>query len=240
MDPRRRGRRRRLVPAAALATLAHLLAFLPLGWRAPTVAEKRQDDLFPPLQVTLVRPPKPARPLAPTPSASASRAPGRARPSPARPEQTAIPGPPAPVPAAPSAPALAEGPPDCALENLPLLTDAERARCRNQIEADKERRFARGTGERAAKQVAQAQRMPQTYRMDADKQAYYAAVADAYDQQTHGPPMAGHTPGVGCSVKFSGLKVAKSKPPPHSLSLGPCFLAPPQGFLTEELRIAPP
>jgi hypothetical protein len=135
---------------------------------------------------------------------------------------------------------VAEGAPDCAPEDLPLLTDAEKARCRNAVDADRERRLVRGSEDRAARQVAEARRGPQTYRMSSDKEAYYAAVADAYAQQSHGPPMAGHTPGVGCSVKFSGLKIVKSKPPPNSLSLWPCFLAPPQGFLTEESRIAAP
>ena len=136
---------------------------------------------------------------------------------------------------------MAEGPPDCAPEDLPLLTDAEKARCRNEIDADKARRLARGADDKAARQRAEAQRGPQGYRSVWRKAvAYYDAVADAYWQQTHGPPMAGRNPRVGCSIKFSGLKPVGSKPPPHSLHLGPCFVSPPQGFLTEESGIPNP
>lgn len=234
MSPRRTNKRRALIPAIALAALAHLLAFLALGWRIPESPAPLSPDNVPPMEIQLVRPPT-VTPTPPRPSSAVSFA----RPSPARPEPSPIPVPPASTPA-PRSPALAAGPADCEPEDLPLLTDAEKARCHNQVEADKERRFARGADERAARQVAEAQRGPQTYRMSSAKEAYYGAIADAYWQQSHGPPMAGHTPGVGCSVQFSGLKVGRSKPPPHSLSLGPCFLAPPQGFLTEETRVAPP
>ncbi len=234
MSQRRTSKRRALTPAIALATLAHLLAFLVLGWRIPEAPAPPQPDNLPPIEIQLVRPPT-VTPAAPRPSSAISSA----RPSPARPEPSSVPAPPASAPA-PRSPALAAGSADCEPEDLPLLTDAEKARCRNQIDADDARRLARGAGERASRQVAEAQRGPQTYRMSSAKEAYYGAVADAYWQQSHGPPMAGHTPGIGCSVQFSGLKVGRSKPPPHSLSLGPCFLAPPQGFLTEENRVAPP
>jgi hypothetical protein len=70
--------------------------------------------------------------------------------------------------------------------------------------------------------------------MDPDKRAYFDAVAAAYDQQSHGGPMSGTYPAAGCSIKFSGLTIVKSKPPPNSLSAGPCFISPPRGFLTEE------
>ena len=60
-----------------------------------------------------------------------------------------------------------------------------------------------------------------------------------------GSVVAGKLAGEGKQAKavaamFSGLTIAKSKPPPNSLHLGPCFIAPPQGFLTEESQIAPP
>jgi hypothetical protein len=85
---------------------------------------------------------------------------------------------------------VAVGTADCAPEDLPLLTDAEKARCRNQIDADKARRLARGADERAARQLAQAQGMAPTYRMDADKEASYA-------QPPPGPPLVGHGLGIG-------------------------------------------
>jgi hypothetical protein len=110
----------------------------------------------------------------------------------------------------PPAPALASGPRDCAPEDLPLLTDAEKARCRNQIDADKGRRLARGADERAARQVAEADRGQKTFRADADREAYYDALVMA--QQSPGLPMVG--PGVSCShVTFpllSGVEINKN------------------------------
>jgi hypothetical protein len=233
MQPRRPRHRR--IFAIASAVGAHLLALLALGWRIPKTPPALAPDALPPVEVQLFRPA-----LKSAPAASATTALGRTRPAPslARPAQPEAPAP-AVIPT-PQGPALATGPADCATEDLPLLTDAEKARCRNAMDADKARGLARGADERAARQVAEAQRMPQAYRMDAAKEAYYGAVAEAYDQQAHGPPMAGHTPGPGCAIQFSGLKLVRPKLPPHSLHLGPCFITPPQGFLTEESRLEPP
>jgi hypothetical protein len=174
------------------------------------------------------------------------------RPSPARSDQAPIPTPQPPV-RAPEAPALASGPADCEPEDLPLLTDAEKAFCRNQIDADKGRRLARGADERAARQVAEAKRMAPAYRMSTEKEAYYAAVAQVYWlQSSHGPPMAGHLPGIGCippPIPFlGGIEINKNKlekkkeiRPPNTLKLGPlpCFLFPPQGLFTEESGLDP-
>jgi hypothetical protein len=189
-----KSRRRQGAFAAALAVAAHLLAFLALGWRIPKLAEPPETDLLPPVEITLVRPPRPAPPVAPAP----------ARAAPARPPQSGPPTPsPSPLPpvltqpapAAPQAPALAQGPPDCAVEDLPLLTDAEKAACRNEIDADKTRRLARGADDGAAKQVAEADRARKTFRADADREAYYDGLVKA--QQPPGLPMVG--PGVSCS-----------------------------------------
>lgn len=227
MGPRLRKRSNlpRRAWAIGLAACAHLLALLALGWRIPKSPPPLAPDILPPLELQLLRPP-PAAPAAPGASASL-----HARPGPARPNQPEPPAPVAPV-TTPQAPALATGPADCAPEDLPLLTDAEKARCRNAIDADKERRLARAADEKAARQVAQAQRMAPAYRMDADKEAYYGAVAAAYDQQSHGPPMAGRHPELHCSA-------AK---PANSLKIGPlpCYVTPPQGFLTEESGIPKP
>ena len=101
--------------------------------------------------------------------------------------------------------------------------------------------------------MAEAQRGPQTYRMPTEKEEYYAAVAQAYwAMSSHGPPMAGHLPGIGCAVPpipfLGGVEVNKNVfakknkiKPPHSLKLGPlpCFLVPPQGVLTEESGLDP-
>jgi hypothetical protein len=176
------------------AVCAHLLALLALGWRIPKPPPSLPPDLLPSVELQLLRPvQRPAPSAAPAAPAVLGRS-SPARPNPAEPSL-----PSAPV-AAPSP--LAEGPPDCAPEDLPLLTDAEKARCRNQMDADKERRLARGSDERAAKQVAEGQRGPQTYRMDGDKEADYDAAAQANAQQTHEPTFVGGGKGiVGVSCK---------------------------------------
>jgi hypothetical protein len=173
-----------------LAVCAHLLTLLALGWRIPKAPPPPPPDTLPPVELQLLRP---APRSAPSAAPAAPTVQGRsspARPSPAEPSIPSAPD------AAPSAPALAEGAPDCAPEDLPLLTEAEKARCRNQIDADKERRLARGADERAAKQVAQAQRGPQTYRMDGDKEADYDPAAQANAQQTHEPVFVGGGKGI--------------------------------------------
>jgi hypothetical protein len=65
---------------------------------------------------------------------------------------------------------------------------------------------------------------------------YYAAVADAYRTLHDGRPiynargeevLPGHPPAIGCKLGGKGA-------PPNSLKIGPCFISPPQGVLTEE------
>lgn len=75
--------------ATVLAVCAHLAALLALGWRIPKMAEERQADILPPIEVALVRPPKPVQPAAPSPARAAR----------ARPPQSAPPAPsPNPLP----------------------------------------------------------------------------------------------------------------------------------------------
>lgn len=227
--------------ATGLAACAHLLVLLLLGWKIPRLAvavpaEERASAI----ELTLLRPvrprsrasAKPARPaMAPSPAPKVLTAPAQPNAAPnAAPTMTA--------PAAPGA-ATATGPADCEPEDLPLLTEAEKARCRNQVDADKDRRMARDADGRLAREVARLKAVPRIDIMPAEKRAYYDAVAQAYDQQTHGPPMAGRLPGPACGLRFLGKKPAT---PPHSLKLGPlpCVILPPQGFLTEESGIAPP
>jgi hypothetical protein len=207
MGPRRTSRRHGRALALALAVCVHLLTFLALGWRIPTVAPLQDRDTLPPVEVTLERiTPRPAAPSA-APPASMGRA---AKPSPARPSSAETPGPSAPAVAAPAAPQVAGAVADCAPEDLPLLTEAEKARCRNQIDADKARRLARGADERAAEEMAEADRGQKTFRADADREAYYDALVKA--QQSPGLPMVG--PGVSCShVTFpllSGVEINKN------------------------------
>lgn len=230
MGDRRTGRKRTLI-AAGLAVLAHITALWTLGWRSPRVGFTPAADNGPAVEIQLM--PRPPRSAAASGSASA---PGRAR-KPA----IAAPGP-ALAAAEPSTAQQVDagGAADCEPEDLPLLTDAERLRCRNEIGAQNAREAARTADARLARRLASLSTAPHVDSIPEEKRAYYDAVAAAYDQQSHGPPMAGHTPGPGCSIKFSGLTIVKSKPPPHSLHLGPCFIAPPQGFLTEESRVEPP
>ncbi len=220
--------RRALAVTSAIG--AHLLALLALGWRVPKLAVAIEDRSVA-VEVTLLRPQvrTPGRPRTAftNPAPSAPRASSRVliTPTPGAPLLSA------PV-QGPAAPQIAEGSPDCATEDLPLLTEAERARCRNAIDADNARRLARSQDEEAARRVAQAKSMPQYFRMGADKEVYYDAVAAAYAQQSHGPPDAGRHPGLTCTAGK----------PANSLKIGPlpCYVTPPQGFLTEESGIPRP
>jgi len=199
-------RRRRGAFATGLAVAAHLLAFLALGWRIPKVAAPPETDLLPPVEITLVRPPPPA---APAPARTAPvRTPRSASPAP-----SPSPSPPVltqPAPAAPQAPAVAQGPPDCAIEDLPLLTDVEKARCRNQADADKARRLARGADDTAAKAVAEGDRGQKIFREAADREAYNQALIQA--QKKPGLPLIG--PGVSCTQMtfplLSGVEINKN------------------------------
>ena len=77
------------------------------------------------------------------------------------------------------------------------------------------------------------------------KRVYYDAVQQAYaathDPRTPVPVKAGdqtwystaHGPSVGCKLGGKGA-------PTNSLKLGPCFIAPPQGVLTEESAVQKP
>jgi hypothetical protein len=86
------------------------------------------------------------------------------------------------------------------------------------------------------------------------KRAYYDAVADAkkpdgqpvpqratgslgmFDEDPRG--VSGHPPGIGCRIPLGPGK--KPKLPSHWLTLGPCYIAPPQGPLSVEADITPP
>lgn len=90
--------------------------------------------------------------------------------------------------------------------------------------------------------------------IDPRKRAYYDAVAAAkkpdrqpvpqvatgslgmFDTDPRG--VSGHPPGIGCRIPFGPGK--KPELPSHWLSLGPCYIAPPQGPLTVEADITPP
>jgi hypothetical protein len=218
--------RRRRGPALVLAVCAHLLALLGLGWRIPRTTPQGAPDALPPIEIILLRPTV-ASPAAPAPAASS-----RVSPRPAASRQPGALAPP-PLLAAPAAPAVAEGPPDCEPEDLPLLTDAEKARCRNQIDAANGRRLAREADARIAKEVARANAGPRIDAIPAEKRAYYDAVAEAYK----GP---GHGPKIECPVSIpllGGVEINKNI---FAKKKGSCHVVPPQGVLTEELGITPP
>ena len=227
-----RRRRGRLTGSLIVALGAHLLFILVFAYggrsfRPPPESQAIDVTLVP---EPLVRPPPP--PVVPPraggrsqASASAARAPSvLAQPAPAAEQQAQANQPSTDEGAAANLRAALRGSTGCAHADAMGLTTAERDRCA-------ERQMAWGKG------VAN---MPAP--MDPDKRAYFDAVAAAYEQQNHGDPMAGQYASVGCSVLFSGLKLAKAKPPPHGLKLGPlpCYVIPPQGMFTEESGIAPP
>jgi len=82
------------------------------------------------------------------------------------------------------------------MEDLPLLTAAERALCRVALDAQRERRIARGADDKAAKQVDQSQRMGHVYRMDADKEASFDAAAHPGAQSVRDPQLVGSGAGI--------------------------------------------
>jgi hypothetical protein len=178
-------KRKRAALAAALAAGLHLLTLLALGWRIPKVATPEPaDDRTPPLEVTLVRPqrveraPAEASPLQPAPSPPAPAARVLVSPAPGAPALSA------PEQAPPQVSAQATEPRHCAPEDLVLLTEAEKARCRNEIDADKERRRARGEDERIAKEMAEAHRWQDKFRAREDREAYYDRLTHALAKQT--------------------------------------------------------
>ena len=122
-----------------------------------------------------------------------------------------------------------------------------------------ERLKALGPDQRAAcerRLVETAKAAPQVDQVPAGKRAYYDAVRDAY-QARHAPtpvalaappcpncerwaaPPGTHMPSIGCAIPLGvppGWKPDLKKRP-HALTLGPCSIGPPQGFLTEEADI---
>jgi hypothetical protein len=68
--------------------------------------------------------------------------------------------------------------------------------------------------------------------IDPVKAAHYQSVLDAKHSD-------GHPPGLGCVGHFGNGKGVKWEKPPHSVKLGPlpCYLTPPQGFLTPEADV---
>jgi hypothetical protein len=152
----------------------------------------------------------------------------------------AAPAPTAPAPPSPPMPgpdlraALRRGLVGCA--NLASLSRSERELC----------------DERLGKGVAAEAYIPAP--LEPAKRAYYDAVAAA--KKPDGQPVpqraigslgmfdtdprgrTGHGPGIGCHIPFGPGK--KRELPSHWLTLGPCYIAPPQGPLTVEADITPP
>ena len=105
------------------------------------------------------------------------------------------------------------------------LTDDERRRCERQ-------------SAETVKSAARVDGLPP------EKRRYYDAVVQAYafrqDPALIDPTA--HSIVLGCSIPFGvprGWKPSRERPP-HALRLGPCFIGPPKGFLTEEADLPSP
>jgi hypothetical protein len=153
--------------------------------------------------------------------------------------------------------------PGCDPEDLLLLTEPEKARCRNQIDVARARRAAAvSDAGRAARMAAMRQAAP-VDGIAPEKRAYYDAVQaakaarndfSAWERmRAHGKSIEDlRTAGdrivkpdihdvVTCKTTF-GANRGRPPGPRYGLRLGPfsCPLAPPPGALTEEAQIAPP
>ncbi len=188
-----------------------------------TMEVARLGPETPAVQVSLVPPflPRPTRPRArPSARIAASVEPAVQVPASKAPPH-ALPGPP-PAPAASDAGlaklrGLLRGVVGCSQTTLVKLTQAEKDGCRKRLEAF----------------VDPDLQIPAP--IDPEKRAWFDASLAAY----HSP---GHAPGVACRLPFGPKPKKKDRGPAHSLKLGPlpCYLIPPQGFLTEESGVRPP
>jgi hypothetical protein len=238
----RRSQRTAWASGLAGALLVNLLLLAGLAFERPQAAWRDRDDTTP---VTLrLAPDRFAQPPRVTPQARPVRS---QAPAPAQPASRPVTAP----TAAPLVPAQAasagQGPPSasegtaadgrvakalrglvgCSQAGLLNLTPEERAACDQ----------ARTRQADAAKGKVDP--------LPLQKRVYYDAVQQAYaathDPRTPVPVKAGdqtwystaHGPGVGCKLGGKGA-------PPNSLKLGPCFISPPQGVLTEESAVQKP
>jgi hypothetical protein len=240
----RRSQRTAWASGLAGALLVNLLLLAGLAFERPQAQWRGDDDTT---AVTLHLAPDrfapPPRALATArPARSQASAPSQAAPRPvvAAPAQTAaLPATPSPA-AAPGQGAASSsegadgrvahalrGLVGCSQASLLNLTPDERAACDQ----------ARTRQADAAKGKVDPLPLQKRVYYDAVQQAY----ADMHDPRTPVPVTAGdqtwyskaHGPGVGCKLGGKGA-------PPNSLKLGPCFISPPQGVLTEESGVPKP
>ena len=232
--------------ALAVATLVHGVILIPfLLQRSKTLHEP------PPVQLILQRPSPQVPKLKPPASATAAAPSGASTTAPAAlasaaptiadaPPSSSIQGP-AGGAAAPSGSGLGQSGQGPAL-NLACLGDLKRLRTDERRKCEGQQ-FAQA-GVRDPHDNGQAM----TPSMAPEKAAHYEAVLAAKHS-------AGHPPGFGCVKKITlgegGTKLTKKlkkqrlaeQPdrPPNSLKLGPlpCFITPPQGFLTPEADVPP-
>jgi len=218
-------------PAAlAIATAANLallwLLASPGRYQLPTPEQSGPR----PVDVSLVAaaPLRSSAATHPAPSA----APRAARPSLAVPAATSSRSPPAEVesppadglPAASAIPdlvaALRRGPVGCAHPDAAWMTDADRDVCRHRL-------------------AAGAANAPYLHGMAAAKLSYYDAVAKAEeDWRTGRDP--GHLPFIFCGFRFGQGRGETEAPGPHALKLGPCYIEPPKGALSQDVDVPPP
>ena len=245
---------RRRAYAAVLAALGVHAVLLSSMALVGSKAVSPPADTTPDLQVELA-PPLVSTRVAPATQTSARL---RASTSPSSLSEPALPILPPPGIAPPSALSQAAG---CDLEDLVLLTDQEKARCRNQLEAAQGRRAVAADDAGRAARVAAMRQAPRVDGIAPEKRGYYDAVQAAkaarndfsiWDRmRQQGKSIADATSDdivkpdihdvVKCTMTF-GANKGKPAGSRYGVRLGAfdCPLAPPVGAFTEEARIAPP
>ncbi len=230
----------------------HVAIIARLGMLLPTLEQPYTDpgsavdiQLLPALTASRTFTPPVAQPL------SARRPTMRPAPTPA--PVAAAPAPQRDASATPSqAQAAAAGLPSCEREDLILLTQAERIPCRNQLDADKERRANREQWARAARTVEEAKNLAPIDIIPADKRAYYdsvmaarqavknAGVPDNRPQNAGGSSVVNASVGWRCSIPFGPNRNKVARPAGIKLGPLPCYVKPPDGPLYDEGPLAAP
>ena len=138
--------------------------------------------------------------------------------------------------------------PGCGTEDVALLTDAEKVRCRSQIELARARRAQAAADADRAARMAAMRLLPKVDGLPPQKRAAYDAVAAAQAavrEDFRQPALAeimkrrglegiGKSVDANVSARCTMAFGAGARPVVH------CPLAPPTGFLTEEARTSPP
>ena len=116
--------------------------------------------------------------------------------------------------------ALRGGPIGCANQAAAWMSDAERDACRQRL-------------------AAGAANVPYLQGMAPEKLAYYNALAKAQQDWLSGRDPGGQ-PFIYCGFKLGQGRARFIIPPPHAMRLGPCFLEPPRGSLSQTVDVPSP